>query len=515
MLLGCSNLKPLPPRAAKIPHTTTIHGQTRVDDYFWLREKQNPAVIAYLRAENDYTERVLAPLKPLQEQLYREFLSRLQEDDAEAPYRDGAYLYYSRTEKGKDYRIYCRRSSPDAPEQIILDVNELARGHDYLSVPFRAVSDDGNLLAFGVSYSAFREHRLYVKDLRSGAMVRLGGDMDVSSIAWAADNRTLFFCVEDESKRPYRVYRQSLDGAEPVLVYEEADRAFNTVVGRTRSGRFIVIASGSANTADAHFIPADSPTTAPRRLAARVDGQEYYVDDTGPDGQWVLRVNDTGRNFRLVTAPVGDSERLQWRQLVPHRDDVMLEDHLCFRRHIVLAERTGGLPRLTVLERDSGQTHSLAMPEAVYNLFTDHNEVFDTTVVRFVYESPITPSSTFEYDMQTRTSRLIRRLPVPNYDPDRYEVLQQFATADDGTRVPISIVRRKDLGQGPHPLWLTAYGAYGLPEIPDFSATRFSLLDRGVIFAIAHVRGGGEMGKLWHEQGLLMQKSNTFTDFIS
>lgn len=518
VLAGCSNLKPAAPIAARVPVRSVVHGETRVDDYRWLREKENPRVIEHLNAENAYTDAALGPTKRLQKSLYDEFLSRIDEDDTEVPHRKGDWLYYSRTQKGRDYRIFCRKpaADPAAAEQVVLDYNQFAADHEFVGRGAAEISDDGNLFAYTVDFTGFHDLHLYLKDLRTGEIRKLSDDR-ISSLAWAADNRTLFYCIEDDAKRPSKVLRLSVDGGSPQVVWEETDRAYNVGIGRTRSGRFIVIASASSTTSDARLIDARQPGLSPVLVAPRVEGQEYYVDDAAGAGAGTLfiRANDKGRNFRLVSAAAGSTDRAAWKEVIPHREEVMLEDLACFEGQIVLCERANGVPRLAVLDRASGITRLIPAPEAVYLTALEHNEEFAANAVRYTYESPITPTSTYDFDFATGQSTLLKRQPTPNYDASRYEVGQQFATAPDGARVPISIIRKKGLGPGPHPLWLYAYGAYGFPEFDDFAVTRFSLLDRGVIYAIAHVRGGGEMGKIWHEQGRLANKPNTFSDFIA
>jgi len=517
VVIGCTSRKPvaphIPPVAQKIPHESIVHGQARTDDYYWMREKESAKVIAHLNDENDYTDAMLAPTKPLQKELYNEFLSRIAEDDTEVPYQKGNWLYFSRTEKGKEYRIYCRKPASGGAEQVMLDLNAFAEAHEFVGLGAAEVSDDGSFLAYAIDFTGFRELHLFVKDLCTGE-TKLLSDENVTSIAWAADNKTLFYCVEDESKRPWRVLRTDITAASPKVVFSELDRQFNAAVSRLRSGRFVAIASASSDTSYALTIDAAKPDAPPAPVAPRIDGQEFYIDDGGQDSL-VIRTNDKGRNFRLVSVLLASPDRAHWKELIAHRDDVMIEDHNCFAGFVVVSERTSGLPRLTIRETASARSRAIAMQEAIYNVSISHNELFDTMQVRYVYESPITPSSTYDFDLATSESILLKRDPAPNYDPGKYEVAQQFAVAADGVKIPISIVRKKGLVPGPHPLWLYAYGAYGFPETDDFNPARFSMLDRGVIFATAHIRGGGEMGKIWHEQGRLMNKRNTFTDFIT
>jgi len=512
-----SALELKPPVADKRPHPTVTHGDTLRDDYFWLREKTNPEVVRYLEAENAYVDAVMEPTKALQETLYEEMLGRIKETDEEVPYREGGYYYYSRTEEGKQYVIYARkRGSLDAPEQVILDVNQLAVGHAFIGVTDLTVSDDGNFLAFSTDTTGFRQYDLHVKDMRTGKILPDHAER-VTTIDWAADNRTLFYTQEDpSSKRWYRLYRHVLGADADELVYEEKDELFDIWAWRSRSRAYIFVAAASSTTSEMWFIPADRCTEAPTSIAGRRDGREYYVDHSGD--RFYLRINDTGRNFRLVSAPVSAPGDV-WKELAPHRDDVMLEDIDCFAGHYVLEEREKGVPSLRVVDIVSGKSERIDMPEPVYQVYSSDNHEFDTTVFRFGYESFITPESTYDYDVKTRKRTLLKQMPVlGGYDPKRYRSERLYATATDGTRIPISIVYRVDAGEKhPHgrPMLLMGYGSYGISMDVSFSSNRLSLLDRGMIYGIAHVRGGGELGKRWHEEGRLMAKRNTFTDYIA
>src|SRR6266436_4356193 len=409
----------LPPVANKDPKVDTLHGDIRQDDYFWLREKDNPEVTAYLRAENAYTAEVMKPTETFQEALYQELLARIKEDDSSVPYRRGAYFYYSRTERGKQYPIYCRKAgSLDAPEEVTLDLNALAEGHPFFSLGASAVSDDGHLLAYSTDITGFREYTLYVKDLRTGQL--LPGTIErVASVAWAADNLTIFYVLEDEAKRPYRLYR-------------------------CRAG-------------------------------------------------------------------------LPGTELIYHRDEVMLEDLDVFASHYVAHEREDGLIRLRVTTLTDGASHHIEFPEPTYEVSADANAEFITNAYRFRYQSLITPASVFDYDTITRERTLLKQTVVlGGYDPARYRSERLHATAPDGALVPISLVCRKETPRdGTAPMLLTGYGAYGMPYPVTFSSNRLSLLDRGFTIAIGHVRGGGELGKRWHDSGRMMNKRNTFTDFIA
>ena len=510
--------KPLvqrPPVAHQIAHVTRLHGEQLVDDYYWLREKDHPNVLAYLRAEDAYTDWFMKPTKPLQENIYNEMLARVQEPDDTVPYRDGDWLYYRRTEPGKQYPTYLRkRASTNATEEILLDLNAMAEGKAFLDVGVTEVTDDGNLLAYSTDETGFRDYTLYVKDLRTGAVLDEKIPR-VDSAAWAADNRTLFYVTEDDAKRAYRVWRRQLGEKQDSLVYEEKDALFTVEVDRSHSKRLVYVAIGSKTTDEVRYLRADHPEEPLQTLARREQDREYSADDGGD--LFYIRTNDKGRNFRLVTAPIADPRHENWKEVVPVRDDVSLEDFAVFSHHVALIERANGLPQITLYDIGTGSSHSIEWPESAYAVEAGDNAVFDTNVLRITYESLKTPHSVYDYDMATHERKLLKRQIVKGgYNPDRYQTERIFATADDGVKIPVSLVYRKDLKwPSGNPLLLYGYGAYGLPSDVWFSSGRLSLLDRGMIAAIAHVRGGGEYGKRWHDQGRMMNKRNTFTDFIA
>ncbi len=513
-------MPPAPPIARRVPKTDVVHGDTRYDDYFWLRQKDEPEVTAYLMAENAYTDAVTKPTAAFREELYAEMLARIKEDDQTVPYRRGGFFYYSRTEKGKQYPILCRKvGSLEAPEQVMLDLNRLAEGHQFLALGAASVSDDGRLLAYTTDLTGFREYTLRVKDLESGALLADRVEK-VSAVAWAADGRTLFYVTEDEAKRPYRLHRHRLGAAAADLLFEETDALFRLHVGRSRSLAYLFMISGSFTSTEARYCPAAEPDGSWRMILPREKDHEYQVDHgRGPDGDVLyIRTNGGGlRNFRLVTAPVDDPRPERWRELIAHREDVMLEDLDVFARHFVVHEREEGLIRLRIVDAGSGAFHHVQFPEPTYDLDADANAEFETGAYRLRYQSLITPASVFDYDIPERRLLLLKRAPVlGGYDPTRYVSERIHATAPDGTRVPISLVRRVESAEsGAAPMLLAGYGAYGYPYPVTFSSNRLSLLDRGVTVAIAHIRGGGELGKRWHDQGRMLAKRNTFTDFIA
>jgi oligopeptidase B len=513
-------MSPTPPIARKVPKTDVVHGDVRQDDYHWLREKDDPEVTAYLTAENAYTDAVMKPTAAFQESLYAEMLARIKEDDQTVPYRLRGYFYYSRTEKGKQYPILCRKAgSLDAPEQVMLDLNQLAEGQPFLALGAATVSDDGRRLAYTTDVTGFREYTLHVKDLETGALLPDRVEK-VSAVAWAADGETLFYVTEDPAKRPYRLHRHRLGAAGADLLHEEPDALFRFHVGRSRSRAYLFLISGSFTSTEVRYLPAAEPGGAWRMLLPREKDHEYQVDHgVGPDGDiFLIRTNRGGlRNFRLVAAPVADPHPDRWRELIAHRPDVMLEDVDVFARRYVVHEREDGLIRLRVTDAVTGAYHHVQFPEPTYDLSGDANAEFETDTYRLRYQSLVTPASVFDYDIAGRRLLLLKQAEVlGGYDPARYTSERIHATAADGTRIPISLVRRAEARRdGSSPMLLAGYGAYGYPYPAGFSANRLSLLDRGMSVAIAHIRGGGELGKRWHDEGRMMNKRNTFTDFVA
>jgi oligopeptidase B len=514
----------LTPPLAEAKHTeNSLHGHTLVDDYAWLRDKESQETLAYLTAENDYTAAVMEPTKDLQETLYREMLSHIKETDVSVPYRDGDYWYYTRTEEGQQYPIYCRKMhSLEAPESIILDVNQLAEGESFMSLGGLAVSDDGNLLAYSVDNKGFRQYTLQVKDLRTGELLPERVER-AGSIVWATDNKTLFYTVEDEEqKRQHQLFRHVLGAPHSgdVLVYEETDERFNIGAGRTRDRKYIVLESASHTTTEESFVLSATPDADFTLIAPRRDNIEYYIDHR--DGLFFIRTNDQGRTFRLVTAPVSHPGIENWTELIEHRPDVMLEEVDLFQGFYVACERQNGLEHLRIVRftGDGLATQSaqeIAFPEPAYSAHPHVNRIFDATTYRYAYQSLATPSSVYEYDVSSGESKLLKQLEVPGgFDRTLYASERLFATAADGAQVPVSLIYRKDsFKRGINPLYVYGYGSYGYSLPIGFNSNRLSLLDRGFVLAYAHIRGGGDMGKPWHDAGRLMLKRHTFTDFIA
>ena len=528
-----------PPLARREPVETVMHGDRRVDHYAWLRQKENPEVISYLEAENAYTDAALRPTEPLQEALYQEMLGRILQTDLSVPYRLRGYLYFICTEQGKQYPMHCRRTDASGSlDEILLDLNHLAAGHSFLGLGALDVSNDNQLLAYALDTTGFRQYTLHIKSMRNGELFPEAIER-VTSAAWAADNLTLFYTVEDATtKRAHRLYRHTAGSAEPdTLIYEEADERFRIEIDRTRSGAFLLLVIASHTTSEVRFLPAAQPSGEFRVIAPRIADHEYYVDhhpnpltresrganshDIG--GCFFIRTNSGGRTFRLASAPVASPQRDKWREIVPNRPDVMLAGVEVFRSHLVLFEREGGLPYLRVLDlsieaRDAlSASHRIEFTEPAYNASLGDNPEFDATFVRFQYESFVTPRSIFDYDVRTRERVLRKEQPVlGGYDSSQYVSERRHATAPDGARIPVSLVYHRNTPRdGSARLLLYGYGSYGHSIAVNFNSNRVSLLDRGVIYAVAHIRGGGELGKPWHDAGRLRQKRNTFTDFIA
>ena len=498
-----------------MPHAITLHGETLEDDYFWLRDKNDPRVTAHLTAENACAEAALHGTGALQELLYKEMLARIKETDLSVPYRKGRYWYYARTEEGKQYPILARKlGALTSAEEIVLDLNLLARDHAYFAVDAFVVSDDGALLAYSVDTTGFREYTLRVKDLHRDtdgpeAIER------VSSVAWAADGRTLFYVTDDDAKRAYRLWRHRRSEPGAALIHEETDERFSLTIRRSRSLGYLFLDTDSHTASEVRFLAADAPEGEFRVFLPRAPELEYEIDHGG-DFFWI-RTNDRGRNFRLARCPVDAVGADAWTEVLPHRAAVNLAGIEAFADHLVAYEREDGLERFVVHALASDEVHAVAFPEPAYSTFPDINAEFRTKTFRFRYQSMVTPPSIYDYDMATREKTLMKRMEVlGGYDPEQYTVERAHAIAPDGTSVPISFAHRKDTPRdGTAPMHLVGYGAYGYPLPVMFSSNRLSLLDRGAVSALAHVRGGGELGKPWHDAGRMERKPNSFTDFIA
>jgi len=505
-----------PPATEKKPKITEINSDKLVDNYFWLREKSNPAVISHLEAENAYTDATMKPTEPLQAKLYNEILSHIKQTDVSVPYRWGDYFYYTRTKEGQQYPIYCRKQgSVDAPEQILLDLNEMAKGQKFMAIGSFAPSDDGNLLAYSTDNTGYRQYTLHFKNLKSGEL--LPDHMDrVDDMAWITDNKTVFYVTEDEvSKRNDKLWRHVLGSDKYELIYEEKDELFDIGVDRTRDKAVILLGAFSKTSNEFRYIPANDANAGWKVIVPRQADHEYDVDHRGD--LFYIRSNKGAKNFRVVTAPVSDPSEKNWKEFIAHRPAVKIEGIDLFSDQAVVSEWENGLQQIEIVNFKNNTRHRIAFPEPVYAVGLAANHEYKTTVVRYNYQSLTTPSSVFDYDLYTSKATLLKQQEVPGgFDKANYKSERVFATAADGTKIPMSVVYRRNVKlDGSAPLLLYGYGSYGISIPPTFSAGRLALLDRGVIYVIAHIRGGGELGEPWREAGRMMQKMNTFTDFIA
>ncbi len=505
-----------PPVTEKKPKTTEINGDRLVDNYFWLREKSNPAVIAHLEAENAYTAAVMKPTEGLQDRLYKEILSHIKQTDTNVPYRWGDYFYYSRTVEGQQYPIFCRKhGNLNAPEQILLDLNELAKGQKFMSVGSFVPSDDGHLLAYSTDNTGYRQYTLHIKNLSTGELLPERIER-VDNVAWATDNKTIFYVTEDAvTKRNDKFFRHVLGSEKYDLVYEEKDELFDIGAARSRDKALIMLGAFSKTSNEFRYIPADNPNAEWKIVLPRQADHEYDIDHRGD--LFYIRTNKGAKNFRVVTAPVSDPAEKNWKEFVAHRPAVKIDGVDLFVDHAVLSEWENGLEQIEIVNFKNNQRHRIVFPEPVYAAGLGANREFNTTVLRYNYQSLVTPSSVFDYDLNTRKGTLMKQTEVPGgFDKANYKSERLFATAADGTKIPMSVVYRQGTKlDGSAPILLYAYGSYGIPIPPGFSAGRLALLDRGVIYVIAHIRGGGELGEPWRDAGRMMKKMNTFTDFIA
>jgi oligopeptidase B len=507
-----------PPTAKVVPHRLEAHGHVRIDDYYWLRERDNPEVIAYLEAENAYTDAVMAHTEELQETLYQEILGRIKQTDLSVPVFDNGYYYYSRTEEGKDYPVYARKQgSLEAAEEVLVDVNQLAEGHGFTSVRSPAVSPDNDLIAFAQDTVGRRFYTIRFKNLTTGELLPDELPSTTGNVAWANDNRTLFYARQDpETLRSYQIYRHVLgsDPAEDELVYQEDDVEFSCYVQKTKSDAYIIIGSSQTLSNEYRYLSADDPGGSFTLFLPRERNHEYSIDHFGD--HFYIRTNDDAENFRLMRTPVDSTAKERWEEVIPHRDDVLLEGFDVFRDYLVIMERREGLLQLRVRSWSGAEDYYLDFGEPAYAAYPSGNPEMDTRILRYRYTSLTTPNSVYDFDMTTRERTLLKREEVlGGYDPADYVSERVYATARDGARIPVSIVYRRGWEKdGSNPLLLYGYGSYGASMDASFSSIRLSLLDRGFAYAIAHVRGGMEMGRHWYEGGKLLMKKNTFTDFI-
>lgn len=508
-----------PPVAEKHPEELTIHGHTRIDNYYWLNDRDNPEVIGYIEAENEFLIDMMAHTERLQERLYNEMRGRVREDDQSVPYRENGYYYYTRFEEGSEYPIYCRRKeSMDAPEEIILNVNKKAEEYAFFNLTGVTMSPDHTTIAFAIDTVGRRLYTVYFKDLTTGELLDTKISDITPNLVWANDNKTVFYTRQHpQTLRSYQIYRYEI-GHSPdrtQLVYEEQDETFRTWVSKTKSKEYIIITSGSTVSSEQRILPAGNPEESFRIIEPRQRDHEYWIDHAGD--VFYIRTNLNAPNYKLMTTPVNRTARRHWEDFIIHREDVLLERVELFRDFIVVSERNEGLNHIRIIDRVSDEQHYLDFGEPAYVAFIAQNPEFDSETLRYGYSSLTTPFSTFDYNMKTGERELLKQTEVlGNFDLNNYVTERLYATADDGTRIPISIVYRKGLEKnGNNPLLVYGYGSYGASMSPFFSSNRLSLLDRGFVYAIAHIRGGQEMGRYWYEEGRLLNKINTFTDFIA
>lgn len=504
-----------PPVAPRIEHREVRHGATVVDDYFWLREKSNPKVAEYLEAENAYTATMTKDLLPFSDSLYKEMLGRIKQTDLSVPVARRGYLYYSRTVEGKQYPIECRRKrNMETPEEVLLDMNELGKDKKFVGLGGFVVSDDQNLVAYTVDFTGFRQFALRVKDLRTGQTLPDTTER-VTSLAWAGDNKTLFVVTEDAvTKRSDKLWRHVLGSAKFEEIWNEKDELYDIEIGKTRDLKYLFLQSEAKDTSEARYLRADRPADTFTVFLPREKGHRYYLDHR--EGLFYIRTNKSGRNFAVMTAPENNPAPGNWKVFLAHRDDVRLQNIDLFKDFAVSVEKSNALDHLRIYDFKSSVWKEIAYPEPVYSVFPGGTPDYESNTYRYNYQSLVTSSSVFDYDVNTGKSTLRKQQEVlGGYDSKQYVCERLWATARDGVKVPISIVyKRGFVRNGKAPLFLYGYGSYGFGTPPTFSSNRVSLLDRGMAYAIAHIRGGDEMGEKWREDGMLMKKQNSFFDFI-
>nr|WP_126414901.1 S9 family peptidase [Weeksella virosa] len=506
------------PRAKKIDKKLTIHNDTRIDSYFWLNDRENKEVIAYLEEENKYTKAIMQPTEALQKQLFTEMRARIKEDDSSVPYKLNGYWYETKFEKNKEYPLFYRyKESLKTQPELLFDVNEMAKNHAYYQLGGLNVSPNNKLVAFGVDQVSRRIYTIQIKDLSTGKILSDKIENTTASSVWAADNKTLFYTRKDKSLRAYQIWKHVLgtSSKEDILVYEEKDDTFSTYVYKSKSREYIIIGSSSTMTDEYRYIKADEPNAEFRVFQPRERGLEYSIEHFG-NNFYVQTNKDGAQNFKIMKTPTQSTTQDNWVEFIPHREDILVEGFEIFRDYLVIQERKNGLLNLNIRSWDGANNYYLPFDETTYTASTSVNPDFDTNILRYNYTSLTTPSSVIDYDMKNKTFEVKKEQKVlGNFDKSNYVSERIWTKARDGKMVPVSIVRRKDTPLSAQtPLLLYAYGSYGYSMEPYFSTTRLSLLDRGFIFAIAHIRGGEEMGRSWYEDGKLLNKKNTFYDFI-
>ena len=516
LFTACVEERVGPPMPEKKPVRLELHDDVRVDNYFWLKERENPDVIAYLEAENSYSDKMMLPMRGMQHILFEEIKSRIEEEYESAPYKRGDYFYYYRYVAGGEYPVYARKqNSLDADEEILLDVNQLAGDADYFAVRGFTISPDDRIAAYGIDARGRRFYDLYFLDLETGEMLPDKIENTTSNFEWANDSQTVLYGKQHpETLRSYRIFRHKLGNENDSLVYEEQDETNYLYVSKSLSGRFFYLTSSQTLSTEVRYLSADSPNDDPTVFQPREENHEYFVTDGGD--RFYLTSNDDAKNFRILEAPLDNTSKDAWTEIVAHRDNALIEDFEVFMDFVVVELVENGIKQMEIIERSTGETYRIDFGEDVYTAYADDNYEFDTAWFRYTYESMTTPESTYDFDMASKEHRLIKEhVVLGGFDRNDYRTERLFATARDGTQVPVSLVYRRGMEKnGRNPLFQYAYGSYGSSIEPGFSADLLSLLDRGFIYAIAHIRGGSEMGREWYYDGRQLNKKNTFTDFI-
>lgn len=508
-----------PPVAKKDPKVLKIHGYEITDNYAWMRDRnkeKNPEIIKYLEDNNKYTDSKMVSTNDLQKKLYDEMIGRLKQTDESLPNKIGNYWYYTKTLEGKNYPVYCRKKgSMDAAEEVLLDQNEMAKGYEYFAIAAFRVSDDGNILAFSTDKTGYRQYTLQFKDLRTGKILPNKIER-TTSIAWANDNKTVFLVTEDAtSKRSNILWKHDIASNKSEKVSEEKDALFNIGVGKTLDKKVIFLSSYAKTSRESKWIPADKPNAKWKMILPREEGHEYSVGHY--EGKFYITTNKNAENYRVVVAPMNDPSEKNWKEFIPHNPDVLIEGLSFFKGKAVVSEVENGLDYLKIVDMTRKEKpYRMETPEALYTMYLAGNSEFDTPTIRYGYQSMITPTSTFEFDFKTKKSKLLKQQEIPSgYDKTQYETHRAWAVARDGVKVPLSVVMKKGTKlDGKAPMLLYAYGSYGASMSPSFSTNRLSLLDRGMIYVIAHIRGGSELGEKWRQDGRMFKKMNTFNDFV-
>lgn len=518
ILLGCSNERQgmQPPKAKKIEKKLTIHNSTRIDNYYWLKERENQEVIDYLNAENEYTNAMLAHTADFQDKLFKEIVGRIKQTDESVPYFKNGYFYYRRYEQGKEYPVYCRKKGTmESEEEIMLNVNKMAEGHNYYQVRSLRISSNNQLLAFGVDEVGRRKYSIHFKNLLTGEILDDEIKNTTGSAAWANDNKTVYYTIKDKTLRPYKIFKHKLSTIDTndKEIYHEQDSTFSTNVYKSKSEKYLMIGSYHTLSTEYRFLNADNPDGKFQIVHPREKDLEYHVDHF--QDKFYIRTNWQAKNYKLMETPVKRTNKKNWKDVIGHRDDVLLQDSEIFKNFLVLQERKEGLTHLRIIKWQDMSDHYLDFGEPAYVAYISTNPEFNTDILRYGYTSLTTPNSTYDYNMKTKDKKLMKQQEVVgDFTPFDYQTERVMAVARDGTKVPVSLVYKKDLKRENMPLLLYGYGSYGASMDPYFSSVRLSLLDRGFIYALAHIRGGQEMGRLWYEDGKLLKKKNTFTDFI-